>query len=98
VAPSRELDLAIRCCRFAFADGKPPVAGAELDWPRFLRLVRFHRIQGLAWAALSGAADRLPDNVSEALVADASAIAADSLRATVDSRVMLEDLYPNPSD
>lgn len=91
MAPSRELDLAIRCCRFAFADGKPPVAGAELDWPRFLRLVRFHRIQGLAWAALSGAADRLPDNVSEALAADASAIAADSLRATVDSRVMLED-------
>lgn len=86
------MDLAIRCCRFAFAGDEPPLPlNAEFDWSRFLRLVRFHRVQGLAWAALCSNRDRLPTDVAGALAADAAAIAAENLRATVDCRNLLED-------
>lgn len=93
MAPSRELDLAIRCCRFAFAGGEPPYSRhwCELDWSRFLRLARFHRIQGLLWRALNPNADRLPAGISENLAADARAIAANNLRAAIESSNLLED-------
>jgi len=78
VAPSRELVLAIHCCRAAFARGEASVvlSDAQLDWSLFLRLVRFHRVQGLAWSALTEQRDQVPRDIAEALADDAAAIAA----------------------
>jgi hypothetical protein len=93
VAPSRELVLAIHCCRAAFARGEASVvlSDAQLDWSLFLRLVRFHRVQGLAWSALTEQRDQVPREIAEALADDAAAIAAANLRNAVECRNLLAD-------
>jgi hypothetical protein len=87
---SNEFSLAVECCRWNFTGGSSD-AIAELtyyiDWGRFARLVQFHRIQGLAWTGVCGAA--IPQATAASLGRDAQAIAAESLRATVASRSLL---------
>jgi hypothetical protein len=87
------LALVIECCRVAFKRGEAPAPAprGELDWRLFLRLARFHRVQGLVWIAFGPNPGDMPPEVSEALAADAARIAADNLRAAVDCRNLLED-------
>jgi Uncharacterised nucleotidyltransferase len=93
VAPSLEFALALECCRFAFMRGEArrPTPGADVDWALFLRLVRFHRIQGLAWHALADAKAGIPDQVARALADDAAEIAAANLRSAIECRGLLAD-------
>jgi len=81
------------CCRRNFIGNEGALAakpGADLDWPRFLALVRFHRVQGLVSGALD---DRgpAPAGILDELSSDARAIAAANLRAAAESRDILDD-------
>ncbi len=90
---SPELQLAVECCRHNFAGNRGSVAprpSAGLDWQGFLALVRFHRVQGLAWKALDDAG-LAPPAIAEALSRDTEKIAAANLRAAAESRDLLDD-------
>jgi hypothetical protein len=85
-----EFRLAIDCCRRSFASGAiellaPP---PTIDWANFLRLIRFHRIEGLAWNALS--TFQIPSETRTALAEAASAIAVQNLQSTAECRSLLE--------
>jgi len=85
---SSEFKLALDCCRRSFATGGSPIdvdLSAAADWYRFLELVRFHRIQGLAWNALPSRCGKLPNEVTDALSRDAVAIAASNLASSVEA-------------
>lgn len=83
-----EFELVLECCRRNFRSaGDEPIRPAEqVDWTRFIGLVRFHGVEGLAWAALADV--DLPDRVSAALSADAKAIAAQNLRTAAESSAL----------
>ena len=90
---SPEFELAVECCRASFAVPRAgPVVSPPngLDWRRFIELVRFHRIEGLAWNGLSGSDSRLPDAVREQLSAAAAVVAANSLRTAVECAALQE--------
>jgi len=74
-----EFALLTGCCRcnFANSSGEPPKVGGAIDWRRFAELARYHRVQGLAWNALSKG--DVPADVADALSADARSIAAANL-------------------
>jgi hypothetical protein len=74
-----EFALLTGCCRcnFANSSGEPPKVGGAIDWQRFAELARYHRVQGLAWNALSKG--DVPADVADALSADARSIAAANL-------------------
>jgi hypothetical protein len=85
LTPTLEFRLIADCCsRFGRASEfiEPPLP--LLDWDRFLRLARFHRVQGLVWEALAPLSAHIPCHVSPLLAADATDIAADNLRAAVE--------------
>ena len=90
-AVSPEFSLLVQCCRWAFARDWPPADAGPIDWPLFLRLARFHRVQGLVSACLSSAGLEAPAEVSGALAADAASIAAANLHAAAESRALLGD-------
>lgn len=76
-----EFSLLLSCCAWNFAgsrDDRPELPG-DLGWPDFVKLARFHRVQGLAWNALAPSAASLPPYVAETLSADARSIAATNL-------------------
>lgn len=78
---SPEFLLHLSCCRWNFAsepDFRPELPSA-IDWPRFVALARFHRVQGLAWNALAQQAEQLPPAAQEMLSSDARSIAATNL-------------------
>ena len=88
---SAEFKLAVECCRRCFRESAArddSLASAEIDWDHFLRLVRFHRIEGLVWNALAGA--QMPEPASQQLKTAASAIAAENLRSKTECRSLLE--------
>jgi hypothetical protein len=58
---------------------------AEADWERFLRLVRRHRVEGLANAALRRAQVQPTPSVEQALRSEATAIARQNLVYAVES-------------
>jgi hypothetical protein len=81
---SAEFRLAVECCRRSFAAGGDgaafePIDG--IDWERFLRLVRFHRVEGFAWDSLFSAEVGIPAAAGASLRAASSHIAAQSLLA-----------------
>jgi hypothetical protein len=87
------MQFAVECCRQNFVGNEGAVAakpGADLDWSRFLALVRFHRVQGLVWGALDDG-ELAPDDILDELSSDARAIAATNLRAAAESRDILDD-------
>jgi hypothetical protein len=91
VTGSTEFRLAVECCRSSFSAGDATTISLSLesvDWTRFLRLVRFHRIEGLAWNSLSK--HNIPPQVSSGLADAARQIAARNLRATAECRRLLE--------
>jgi len=86
---SPELSLLAKCCRRNFADSEPGAVDASddrIDWPLFLQLARFHRVQGLVWHSLHSAGVRLPDAVAKHLRSDAKAIVATNLAIAAESR------------
>lgn len=85
---SPEFSLALDCCRSHFGGASESDASA-VDWARFVQLVRFHRIQGLAWDFLSTSRILVPTAAQQALREDAAAIAAANLRAAVECRRLL---------
>ena len=88
-----EFLLAVDCCRWNFADvsGAPIEKPAgNVDWERFLRLSRRHRVQGLVWNCLSRQALAIPQVIEQSLAADAAAIARTNLRAARQSALLLE--------
>jgi len=88
---SPELELVVQCCRWNFPGAEPhsPAARADIDWPRFLRLARFHRVQGLVWRALGESRETPPAAIAEALAGDAGRIAAASLEAALECKRLL---------
>ena len=78
------------CCRRNFDDRRVQVdCGEDFDWPLFLRLARFHRVQGLTWHALADFGLEVPEQVAGQLRDDARAIAAANLQSAVESRRLL---------
>jgi len=84
-----ELRLVVDCCRCNFEGSQsrhPDGLPAGLDWELFQRLVRFHRVQGLAWTALEPIGDGIPATIRESLAADARQQVAANLRMAMESR------------
>lgn len=89
---STEFQLAVECCRRRFAPGNDDMItelGKRADWPRFLQLVRRHRVQALVWQSLSEGGV-VPPPIADALCADAGLITEQNLRAAVESATLLE--------
>lgn len=86
-----EFSFALECCRRSFRTGSASSFNAptELDWAHFLRLVRFHRIEGLAWNALAKL-EVTPKNVRSDLSDAARAIAVHNLRASAECSKLLD--------
>jgi hypothetical protein len=90
VESSAEFKLALDCCRHGFSPaGARPLDPPTVDWALFLRLVHFHRIEGLAWNGLS-AVRSVPEEARQVLSAAAARIAANSLQATSECRALLQ--------
>lgn len=85
-----EFRLAVDCCRRNFRGPAPADGRAEVNWDGFLDLVRFHRIEGLAWSALSASISGAPDAVIKKLSDAAKTIAAQNLHAAADCQALLE--------
>ncbi|MGN6156395.1 MAG: nucleotidyltransferase domain-containing protein [Sphingomicrobium sp.] len=81
---SPEFALVLECCRWNFASARQAAIStdADLDWAGFLRLVRFHRVQGLVSAALAHAP--VPRDIASLLSADAKEVAASNLKAAAE--------------
>lgn len=83
-----EFALAAACCRWTYSsEGADEVErlAESTDWQAFLATCRRHRVQGLAWHALSGLRVALPAPVQIALAGDARAVAEHGLRAAGES-------------
>src|SRR3954447_24445908 len=77
---SREFRLVAECCGSAFAQAtRPTTSGGKVNWPLFLRLARFHRVQGLVWKAVDELDLEIPDEARRALSNDAFEVAAANL-------------------
>ena len=89
---SDEFALAVECCRHSFRHGSETSASSlqTVDWQRLLKIVRFHRIEGIAWNYLAPIRSQLPDAVAVELSSAASKIAANSLRAVQDCRRLMD--------
>src|SRR3954452_6068377 len=90
-AVSSEFSLTVECCRWAFAGGdrnQIVQLCTLVDWARFIRIVRFHRVQGLVWDCLSATAVDLPSAAAQALSADAESIMAANLRMAAETNVL----------
>ena len=72
-----EFDLAVHCCRLAFDPGLPAPSRLQgVDWERFYRVARFHRVQGLVWKSLAMLEGAVPGAVARRIAEDAAEIAA----------------------
>jgi hypothetical protein len=83
-----EFGLALACCRWTYAgDSEDAVkrTAAKSDWDRFIHTCHRHRVQGLAWQALSSLAVDVPAAVRIALSGAARTIAQHGLRAAQES-------------
>jgi hypothetical protein len=90
---STEFMLAIECCKRNFrGDYEPEVAclHTAIDWLYFLRLARFHRIEGLAWNYLSHLRQDVPQEIRSELSSAATAITVRNLQALTESSALLE--------
>jgi len=87
-----EFVLALDCCKWGFRGRKDEQEARlrEIDWSRFARIARFHRIEGLASAYLAANECGVPPNVREQLAGFAAEIARHNLQASADGRAILE--------
>lgn len=86
-----EFNFLADCCRSNFRVHERTVRSFpdDLDWALFVRLARFHRVQGLASRALVGQSPDAPPGVADALASDSAAIAALNLTAAHESAMLL---------
>jgi len=93
---SEEFALVAACCRWprdAAADGLVVKSAAEVeDWPRFVRIVRRQRVEGLVYNALQQAQAPIPEVVRRGIGEDAHAIARQNLMFAAES-VRLQALF-----
>ena len=86
---SLEFRLAAACCRWPASPARDrallEAAAAGIEWPRFARVVRRQRIEGLANAALKQAGADVPEDVASELAAASAAIAHENLLHTAAS-------------
>jgi len=84
-----EFALACACAIWPPSDKRnkavTAAAAGVSDWPRFLRVVRRHRLEGMANHALSAAAVAVPPEVAEPLEQRAAMIARRSLTMAAES-------------
>lgn len=87
-----EFDFLADCCRWNFeTKERPPVCVPdEFDAPLFLRLARFHRVQGLVWRALRALGGFFPAEIDQALASDSASIAALNLTAAHECSKLLQ--------
>lgn len=88
-----EFRLLVECCRWNFAggnDGQIREFAGKADWPRFVRLSRRHRVQGLVHRCLRELPPPLAGEFAASLSADVAAIAEHNLRAARQSALLLE--------
>lgn len=96
VRTSREFALLAGLCRSLFAgpDGASSAVSQPLDWPLFLRLARFHRVQGVALRGLRSQKKRpkqfIPNAIKQQLADDAAHIATVNLRMARESQALAE--------
>jgi len=86
---SAEFRLALKCCRNNFSGYRGDsgeLTFDEVDWQRFLRLIRFHRIEGLVWSSLSPRASSIPTYAKRELSQAASDIAVQNLQMLAECR------------
>lgn len=89
---SVEFQLAVECCRAAFAGedrARIQRLYAAVEWDLFLRVTRFHRVQGLVWSALKSSGTDVAAAVATALSNDTKVIAASNLKAAAEARELL---------
>lgn len=87
-----EFRLTLACCRWAYAGDSADAVkelAARADWARFLAACRRHRVQGLAWHALSGLRVPVPAPAELALAGDARSIVEQGLRSGHESARLL---------
>lgn len=88
-----ELDLALACCRRGFA-GDSDAALRDLangiDWPRFVRLARRHRVQGLIAQALRKSRIPVPAASESEISKDALEIAERNVRSAAECTRLLQ--------
>ncbi|MBW0008393.1 MAG: nucleotidyltransferase family protein [Sphingomonas sp.] len=92
---SAEFRLAAECCRANFAGALPILVARptpRFNWPLFLDVARYHRIEGLVWNALSQADFAFPNDIHDDLSKAASAIAARNVTAMAEC-VELRDAF-----
>lgn len=76
---SPEFQAVVECCRRNLQNSQPMPLPAQIDWAKFCKLVRFHRIEGLVHNALRG--ERcVPRQLAVGLQEAANSIAALNLR------------------
>ena len=94
-----EFKLLLECCRRSFtADADSGIRrwSEHVDWNRFLRLARRHRVQGLVAQALYRSGGTPPTAIATEISDDAAAIAQANLRA-FDECVELAKLFHEAS-
>ena len=85
---SPEFQLAVASCRQTFAAGDASAIQrrcATVDWGRFIRVARYHRVQALVWHGLRSAKTDIPPEIAATLRSDAELIAAENLRIALES-------------
>ena len=83
--------LIVACCGAAFDRAHQAVSCDGIDWPRFLGLARFHRVQGLVREGVSRLELPTPEGVTASLSSEATMIAAENLRAIAESKALLHE-------
>ncbi|MDQ3077273.1 MAG: nucleotidyltransferase family protein [Pseudomonadota bacterium] len=91
----KEFRLAVAACGWNFTgDGAARIKqlSADINWDRFVAVVRRHRIEALAWQCLDQLGIALPTAIARQLSADAEAIVGANLRAAREM-VRLRDAF-----
>lgn len=95
MAAMREFELLVESCRRCFIGeqsiASPALLDSPIDWSVFLKLVRRHRVQGLAWEGLLQLGRPMPEHVAEQLESAATSVAEQNLRIAVESAGLLSD-------
>ncbi len=91
---SAEFQLVVHCCRLAFDGAVAPSSTPRgpLDWQRFDRLVRFHRVQGLIWKSLPRLGNLVPPNVARTIAEDAARIATANRASLAECQTLADAL------
>jgi len=95
---SAEFSLALACCRWPATELQRECIGAAVtrvaDWDRYMRVVRRHRIAGLAYHALTNSETSVPVEVIRDLRESANAITRQNLLLAAET-IRLQEAFDN---